>query len=159
MGFKYAVSAVSSTADTSKGSMAAFTTAAGVVAEFTELMMTGSGTDAAVDVQCTATWDFSDGSIIAAGAALTPIPFNQNAPASKFTSILIDMDAVTIEGTTLIAPPAITYGFNSRGGMRWAVPRGEGLDLNNSDANEDASFQADASGTMAVDLHVHWWEP
>jgi hypothetical protein len=53
----------------------------------------------------------------------------------------------------------IQWGFNQRGGMRWGVPQGEGLVIQNQDTERGACFQVVSSAVGAVDGHLHHWEP
>ncbi len=156
---KYAASVGDATTSTTIGAMIAFTTVADQQAEFVEMSMTGSGITAAADTQHSATWDFTDGGTPATDTAQTPIAFNQLSNVSKFTSVVCNVAPITAEPATIIAPPPVRYGFNQRGGMRWAVPRGEGVFLDNAHANEDGAFRVDSVAAGKIDTHVHWWEP
>lgn len=142
------------TTATSVDGCIAWTTAAGDWAEFVELMMTGSGITAAADTQHRATFDFSEGTTEAIGTAQTPMKFNQNSAAASLTTEV----TITTEQATIQTPPAVEFAFNQRGGMRWAVPRGEGIILAFDHANEDASWRVISSAAGKVNASSHWWE-
>jgi len=152
---KFSAAVNDQTTATSVDGCIAWTTAANEFGEFVELMMTGSGITGAADTMHTATFDFSDGGTLAAGSAMTPVQWDQNSAAA-----LIETETtITTEQATIITPPVVTYGFNQRGGMRWAVPRGEGVYLNGNVTNEDASWRCVSSAAGKVNASAHWWEP
>jgi len=132
-----------------------WTTDPGDAAEFVEFIMTGSGTDAAADTQHTATVDFSEGTTEVVGTAQTPIPFDMRSAVST----LVAEVTVTTEGATIQTPSVVLFGFNQRGGMRWAVPKGEGVMLSGDEANEDLEFRVVSSAAGLIDATSHWWEP
>ncbi len=143
------------TTATSVDGAIAWTTAAGERGEFIELIGTGSGVTAAADTQHRATFDFSDGGTLAIGTGQTPMKFNQNSAVAKLETEV----TITTEQATIQTPPAVDFSFNQRGGMRWAVPRGEGVFLEFDNANEDASFRVISSAIGKVSMSAHWWEP
>ena len=132
-----------------------WSTVVGEAAEFVEFIMTGSGTDAAADTQHTATVDFSEGGTPIAGTAQTAIPFDMR---SAVGTLEVEVTILT-EGATIQTPSVVLFGFNQRGGMRWAVPKGEGVMLSGDEANEDLEFRVVSSAAGLIDANSHWWEP
>lgn len=132
-------------------------TATKVPVEIVELAMYGSGTVAPADIQHEATL----AAVSAAGAGTgtasppTPEPFGPNKQAAASSSILWKM---TAEPTTYATVFPVLFSFNQRGGMRWAVPRGEGVGsiFENTQMHEGFRIRSSAVGT--VDGHMHWWE-
>jgi len=143
------------TANTVDGAIG-WSTVAGEAGEFVEFIMTGSGTDAAADTQHSATVDFSDGvSADIAGTAQVASQFDYRSAAG---TLEVEVTILT-EGAAIIAPSVILFGFNQRGGMRWAVPKGEGVMLSGDEANEDLEFRVISSAAGLIDATSHWWEP
>ena len=128
--------------------------AAGETGEVIECLMTGSGLTAAADTQHTAQLQFSDGTGNGTGTAQTPQPLNQGSAVSEVT-VTVEH---TAEPSTISAVAAVLFGFNQRGGMRWAVPRGEGVFFDNSETNEDLIWTVVAVAAGKIDAMVHWWE-
>ena len=156
---KFASSVKNATTSTTVGAMIAINGVSKAHLEFVEMTMTGSGTAAPADIPHTATWDFSDGTTPATDTAQTPRKFNDNSAVSIITNADCNVAPITGVTATIIAPSAIAEGFNQRGGMRWAVPQGEGVHLDFDATNMDAAWRADAQATGAIDAHIHWWEP
>ena len=154
---KFGVSELAMATTTTKKGAIAMTTATGYQAEIIEVISTGSGTSAPADVQHSCVVEFSTGTVLAAGSAVTPAKFSQNSNVSKFTSTEIDT-ILTTEGEALQTPAPVSFGFNQRGGMRWAVPRGEGVILAFDHANEDLVMSQDSNANGNVDASIHWWE-
>jgi len=152
---KYSAGLSDYTTATAVNGAIAWTTAAGEWGEFVELLMTGSGVTAAADTMHRATFDFSDGGTLAIGTGQTPMLVSgQNGAASAIETEV----TITTEQATIQTPPAVDFSFNQRGGMRWAVPRGEGVVLMFDHANEDASFRVISSAIGKVSSMAHWWE-
>jgi len=170
---KFNVTTLNMATTTTKKGGIGMITAAGYQAEIIEVIGNGSGTSAPADVQhnnllefstgapadvqhsCVV--EFSTGTVLAAGSAVTPAKFSQNSNVSKFTSTEIDT-ILTTEGEALQTPAPVSFGFNQRGGMRWAVPRGEGVILAFDHANEDLVMSQDSNANGNVDASIHWWE-
>jgi len=153
---KYSATDTSRVTATTVDGVIAFTTATGDEGEIVEVIMTGSGSDAATDVMHRATFDVSEGGTEAIGTVQAPEPFSQLMAASGMASVEV---TITTEQVTIQTPPLLQFGFNARGGMRWAVPRGEGIMLRFDATNEDASLRVLSSAADNVDANVHWWEP
>lgn len=62
------------------------------------------------------------------------------------------------EPTTYAAQSVIAFGFNQRGGDRWAVPRGEGYVASSADTNLAAGVRVISSVAGAIDGDCHFWE-
>jgi hypothetical protein len=145
-----------------------FTTAASVITmiklvsvtkapvEIVEAAMYGGGTTAPADIAHTAT--LARVSAVGAGTGTasppTPEPFGNTLVAASST-ILWKM---TAEPTTYATVFPVLSAFNQRGGMRWAVPRGEGVSnqFENTQMHTGWRNQSSAAGTCTG--HLHWWE-
>ena len=154
---KFNVTTLNMATTTTKKGGIGMITAAGYQAEIIEVIGNGSGTSAPADVQHNNLLEFSTGTVSMAGATQTPGKFNQNSAVSKFTSSEIDVVATT-EPEALQTPGPVTLGYNQRGGLRWAVPKGEGVVLSFDHANEDIALSTDSNANGNVDLQIHWWE-
>lgn len=128
--------------------------ASGERGEVVELIMTGSGSAAAADRQHRAALSFCTFATTGAGQTPTPEPFSQGSAAAD---ILAAVEMTT--EATVVATAFIQWGFNQRGGMRWAVPRGEGVEINNADSEPGVVFRVLSDAAGSVDGHIHWWEP
>ena len=128
--------------------------AAGEGGEIIELLMTGSGTTTAADTQHRAQLAMCTFGTTGTGSAQTAEPFDQKSQAAELLST-IDFSA---EPTTLGTVFPVLFGFNQRGGMRWAVPRGEGVVVHNAETERGACWQVVSAAAGATDAHVHWWE-
>lgn len=128
-----------------------------VPVEIVEAVMFGSGTVAAADVQHEATLAAVSAAGAGTGAASppTPEPFGPNKQVAASSSILWKM---TAEPTTYATVFPVLLSFNQRGGMRWAVPRGEGVGdiFENTQMHQGWRVRSSAVGT--VDGYLHWWE-
>ena len=152
---KFAISVAAFTTSTGlTTAMAAGPNAAGEVGEVVEVVMTGSGTTAAADTQTRCNGSFLTFGATGVSTTATPEPFHQGARASQF----IAGHTFTTEPTAYSAQPTILFGFNQRGGMRWAVPQGEGAHLVGGFDDEGFGVRAIAVAAGAADGHMHWWE-
>ncbi len=131
-----------------------FPNAAGENAEIIECAMTGSGSTAAADTMHRATLLPCTFGATGVSTSLTPEPFNSNASAAKSSCGA----AYTTEPTTYGSQPLLVFGFNQRGGMRWAVPQGEGYKSHNSTTNKGLGWRVISTAAGAVDAYVHFWE-
>ena len=124
--------------------------------EIVEAAMYGGGTTAPADVQHAATL----ARVSAAGAGTgtasppTPEPFG-NTLAAASSTILWKM---TAEPTTYATVFPVLSAFNQRGGMRWGVPRGEGVWNQFENTSMHTGWRCQSSVAGAVTGHVHWWE-
>lgn len=124
-------------------------------AEIVELMMTGSGTTAAADTQHRAHGvycDFTTAGTV--GSSPTPEVLTQGSAAAGAEA---DIN-YTAEPTNLNTVAAVSFGFNQRGGMRWAVPRGEGVIVQGGLTEDGFCWQVVSSAAGKVDSLMHWWE-
>lgn len=154
---KYAVSLSSASGSTSakKTMIGLDANATGENFEVVEAIMTGSGGATAADNQHVAGGYACSFAGTGTSTGITPEPFYQQAPAS---SILAGVN-YSAEPTSYSAVAHILFGFNQRGGMRWAVPQGEGIRFHN--AVEESGFGWTVLGGSAagvVDATVHYWE-
>ena len=131
-------------------------TATKVPVEIVELLMAGGGTTAPADIQHTATGAFVSAAGAGTGTASPPTPekFSQSSAVSGST-ILWKM---TAEPTTYSSVFPVLLSFNQRSGMRWAVPKGEGLMNQFENTNMHFGWRAQSSAIGTVTGHMHWWE-
>lgn len=154
---KYGVSFGSFATTTSILTALKLVTATKVPVEIVELTGFGGGLVAPADIQHQMTL----GAVSAAGAGTgagsppTPEPFGPNKQVAASSSILWKMSA---EPTTYASVFPVLISFNQRGGMRWAVPRGEGVGsvFENTSMHEGWRVQSSAVGT--VDGSMNFWE-
>lgn len=154
---KYGVSAAAFTSPitTADTAILVHANAAGEQAEVVELIMTGSGTTAAADTQHRAAAYFHDGSTAGtAGSNPTPEKFADGSVAAACLAGI----AYTAEPTNINTVALLQFGFNQRGGMRWAVPQGEGIKCMNSFTEKGLVWTVVSSAAGVVDANMHWWE-
>lgn len=124
-------------------------------AEIVECIWTGSGSVAAVDIQhrgdlCGCTFGATG-----ASSTITPIPWNPSAAAALGNY----GTNYSGEPTSLSPVHPVTVGFNQRGGMRWAVPQGEGFKIANAGATEKGAVMTTLSSAIGnVDANMHFWQ-
>lgn len=130
--------------------------AAGEKGEIVELCMTGGGGSAPADTQhraeakaCT----FATAGT--AGSSPTPEPFDKYSNAAKSLASI----KFTAEPTVIGSAFGLIFGFNQRGGMRWAVPQGEGLKYDNAPSDKGIVFTVVSHQAGVVDGYGHFWEP
>lgn len=124
-------------------------------AEIVELIMTGAGETAAADTQHTALGVFCDFSTAGTpGSSPTPELLTQGTAVAGAEADT----AYTAEPTNLNTVAAVTFGFNQRGGMRWAVPRGEGVVSQGGLTEDGFCWQVVSIAAGRVDAMMHWWE-
>lgn len=155
---KYSVDATGFTTPTGTADTAVLVRAdgAGDDAEIVELLMSGSGVTAAADTQHRAACYFNDGTTTGtAGSNPTPELWQQTAQAARCLAGI----KYTVEPTAINTVATVLFGFNQRGGLRWAVPRGEGIRIHNADTEDAIVWTVVSSAAGAIDAHVHWWEP
>lgn len=132
-----------------------YANATGERGEIIELIMTGSGITVAADTQHRALVLRQDCGSTGTMTAVTAVKFHDKSAAAT----LLSQIEATAEPTTYVADSALLWGFNQRGGMRWAVPQGEGVYLQNADTNDAVGFLVRSSAAGKVDGSVNWWEP
>lgn len=156
---KYGMSAVDMTTATSVlTALYLHANAAGERAEIVELIMTGSGTTAAADTQHRATALASTAG--ASGTAgSTPVPSPFGGSGSSVAALCLAGAAYSAEPTTYSTATAlVAFGFNQRGGMRWAVPQGEGVCINNAFTEKALGWRVISSAAGKIDADMHFWE-
>ncbi len=129
--------------------------ATGEQAEVVELIMTGSGTTAAADTQHRATAQPATFAATGVSTSLTPQPFLDASVAALCTAGGAYSTEPTSYASTL---GLLVFGFNQRGGMRWAVPQGEGVRLNNAWTNKFLGWRVTSSAAGKADATMHFWE-
>jgi hypothetical protein len=152
---KYGVDAKDHTTSTALLGAIGLVGAAGERAEVVELIMTGSGVTAAADTQHSARAAKLDGTTAGTKTDATPEKFNEaSAVATLLASTLY-----TVQPTNVNTVYPVLFGFNQRGGMRWAVPKGEGIEVNGDESENALIWQVISSAAGKVDANAHWWEP
>lgn len=132
-------------------------TATKVPVEIVEAAMYGSGTVAPADIQheCTLAAVSAAGAGTGTASPPTPEPFGPNKQQAASSSILWKM---TAEPTTYASVFPVLFSFNQRGGMRWAVPRGEGMGNVFEATQMHVGMRVRSSAVGTVDGNLHWWE-
>jgi hypothetical protein len=122
--------------------------------EIVEVRMTGAGTVAPADVQHLCQLVPLSGAGAGTLTAKTIEPMDQGGAAFAAT---VGVNA-TAEPTAYSAVGPVTFGFNQRGGDRWAVPRGEGFQHDNADTQLNSGVTVTSSVAGAIDGDLHFWE-
>lgn len=144
------------TTTSAKSAVGVHADAAGDWFEAVEFAMTGSGVAAAADRQHRAmVAKCTFGAAGTAGSSPTPEPFDDRANASRMGAGV----EYSAEPTTVGSVFPVLFGFNQRGGLRWAVPLLEGVRVYNANTNKGLVFQVISDAAGAVDGHAHWHEP
>jgi len=124
-------------------------------AEIVEFITTGSGSTAAADIQHRAALTTFTFGATGVSSTITPTAFNPRAAAALGNY----GTNYTTEPTTSSAVTPVMFGFNQRGGMRWAVPQGEGYKISsNGITNYGATIQIVSSAAGNVDANMHLWQ-
>ena len=125
--------------------------------EIVEAMMTGSGDLAPADVQHRAGLVGNDfAGATGASSLSTPVHFNDIGGTAAIGNF---GENLTIEPAIAAAVVVVTFGFNQRGGMRWAVPQGEGVSFLNAGAGENGyTWGVISSVAGEVDANLHFWQ-
>lgn len=124
--------------------------------EVIELIMTGGGTVTPADIGHQARFTGLTEAGTGTGTILTATPFNPQSAAGTLQVIGSESAEPT---TVVVANYPLMWGFNQRGGMRWAVPQGEGFTVMNADTNPGYVFQVISSAVGTVDGSANFWEP
>lgn len=143
------------TTTTAKSALGFHANAAGEKAEIVELTMTGSGSAAAADRQHRAQVAACTFGTAGTGTTITAEPFDKYSNASKILSV----GEYSAEPTTVGTVFPVLWGFNQRGGMRWGVPQGEGIKIDNANTDKGIVFQVLSDAAGEVDGYGHFWEP
>ena len=89
------------------------------------------------------------------GLNVDPIPFNPTGPAALGNY----GTNYSTEPTTLSAVHPVTFSHNQRGGMRWAVPQGEGFRAANYGTTEKGCVVTTISSAAGnEDANMHFWQ-
>lgn len=154
---KYGASFASFATTTSVLTALKLVTVTKVPIEIVEVAGFGGGLVAPADIQHSMTLSAVSAAGAGTGAASppTPEPMGQNKLDAANSSFLWKM---TAEPTTYATVFPVLISFNQRGGMRWAVPRGEGVGdvFENTQMHQGWRVQSSAVGT--VDGYMHFWE-
>lgn len=153
---KYAVSSSNFSSPTGTPDTAiSIETGANESAEIVELIMTGSGSAAPADISHRAQGFFCDfTSAGTPGSSPTPELMRQG---SRIAGADADIN-YTAEPTNINAVAPVSFGFNQRGGMRWAVPRGEGCKCQGGLTEDGFVWTIVSNAAGAVDSNMQWWE-
>lgn len=151
---KYGATFTAFTTTTGLTTSMLLSSAANKKGELVEAVMTGSGSTAPADVQHRATLNAKDGTSAGTTTAVTPEKQDQMSAAAGCTIGV----AASAEPTTY-GVAWYLWGFNQRGGMRWAVPVGEGFKVDNQPTQKHAGMRVISSVAGAVDGSFLWWEP
>ena len=156
---KYAIQYVSYTTSTSKRSPLGqyLLTDVTHASEVIEVICTGAGSVAAADIQheCELNGFTSGGTGTA--TAFTAAKFNFAGAASLGNAFV----NYTAEPTTITAANSghpVSFGFNQRGGMRLAVPQGEGVKYSFSGTEKLWTVSVLSSAAGTVNTNVHYWQ-
>jgi hypothetical protein len=123
--------------------------------EIVELGMYGAGSVAPADIQHQASFGFiTAAGAGTAGATPTPERFSQRSPVASSTLGTAYSAEPTAYGTVF----PVQFSFNQRGGMRWAVPQGEGLANTFEQTQMHGGFRVLSSAVGTVDAMIAWWE-
>lgn len=122
--------------------------------EIVEALMTGSGSAAAADRQHRAQLVKCTYATAGTGTVTTAEPMDDFSNAGRVLATI----EFSAEPTTVGTVFPILGGFNQRGGLRWAVPRGEGVFAYNPNTNKGVAWQVLSDAAGEVDGHMHWWE-
>ena len=152
---KYGVASLNFTTTTSQDTQISITMGASERADVIELTMTGAGKTAAADTQHQAAAFYCDfGAAGTVGSSPTPEVMTQGSAVAGAEA---DID-YTAEPTAMNTVSPVNFGFNQRGGMRWAVPRGEGLIVQGGLTEDGLCWTVNSVAIGATDANMQWWE-
>ena len=123
--------------------------------EIVEVGMYGAGSVAPADIQHQVSLGFLTGATAGTpGSTPTPEKASQRSAAASSTLGV----AYSVEPTAYNAVTPVQFSFNQRGGMRWAVPQGEGLMDTFEQTAMHAGLRVLSSAVGTVDAMLLWWE-
>lgn len=128
--------------------------AAGEEAEIQELIVTGSGSTTPADTGHRATIQRLDATGAGTSTAQTPGKLDARSGAAT----LVGAVNYSAEPTAYLLTEILTLGFNQRGGMRWAVPKGQGILVSNAVGGVKGGVKLISSAAGAVDGSLIWEE-
>jgi hypothetical protein len=153
---KYGIMKAAYTSSTTNLSVlgAYMVTTATCFGEIVEVIVTGCGSVASADIQHRAALTGVTFGATGVSSTIVPIPF-----ANGVTAAVGNYGTTyTTEPTTTSAVNAVTFGFNQRGGMRWAVPQGEGYKIHADGGTERGAVVMDISSAAGtIDADMHFW--
>jgi len=152
---KFSTSAIDHTTATAILPSNAIVGATGEEAEIVEMMATGSGITAPADTQHTMRGTRSTNATPGTSTAQTPVEWNEKGNVAKMAGSVL----YTVIPAVLDTIHEVMFGFNQRGGMRWAVPRSEGVIVNGDETKLAYRMSIISSAAGKVDANLHWWEP
>jgi len=152
---KFAISGIDHTTATALLQVCQATAAAAEEGEVVEMMATGSGITAAADTQHTMRGTRNVNGTAGTSTAQTAVEWNENGNVAKLAGTV----NYTVITAVLDTIHEVMFGFNQRGGMRWAVPRGEGIRVNGDQTKLAYNMGIISSAAGKVDGNMHWWEP
>jgi hypothetical protein len=153
---KYGIAFANQTSSTANKSIlgAYMLTTATCFGEIVEVCVTGSGSVAAADIQSRAQLVGVTFAATGVSTSITPVAFANGATAAvgNYGS------NYSTEPTATSAVVPVMFGFNQRGGLRWAVPQGEGYKMKADGGTEHgATIQTIASAAGNLDAYMHFW--
>ena len=125
-------------------------------AEIVEVIVTGGGATAAADTQHRAQLMPFTFAGTGASTTIVPMQFNQRSAAALGNYGSNYSTEPTATGVTV----PVQFGFNQRGGMRWAVPQGEGYKItsNATTTHTGATVQIISAAAGVIDANMHLWQ-
>lgn len=129
--------------------------ATNILCECVEAVMTGDGSTTPADIAHQAA--IAKSTVATAGTAttVTAEPMDDASNAAR----TITKVKYSAEGTVVGTVYPVVFGFNQRGGMRWAVPRGEGIFVYQPLTNKGLAFGVLSSVAGTVEGSMDFWEP
>ncbi len=125
--------------------------------EVVEAIMTGAGSVAPADVGHRAAIQRLDRTTTGTITAIAANKMDARSNASAFTAAT--SGTATAEPTAYVAAEIVIFGFNQRGGMRWAVPIGQGILCTGSTAGvSKTGLKVLSSVAGSVDGSLIWNE-
>lgn len=152
---KYAVDAKDHITSTGLLGAIGLIAAAGERGEIIEMTMTGSGVNAPADTMHDARGAHMTQAGAGTSTAATPTKFNLASVASSLTGAVL----YTVQPTNIDTVHEVSFGFNQRGGMRWAVPQGQGVEINGDESKLAYIWEVISSAAGRVTANVQWFEP
>lgn len=129
--------------------------ATNVMCELVDVVMTGDGATAAADVEHECHVAKTTLGVAGVSSTITAEPMDDASNAAR----TITKVKYTTEGTTVGGGYVVNFGFNQRGGMRWAVPLGEGVRAYQPLTNKGLAIQVISSAVGYVQGFGQFWEP
>lgn len=123
--------------------------------EMIEVGMFGDGRTAPADIQHEiSVGGMTNGGAGTAGASPTPEQVKQGSNVTGLTA----GTGYSGESTTYTTNVFTLFAYNQRGGMRWAVPQGEGFTANGQSTNLSLGLRSQSSAAGTIGGNTFWWE-